>query len=264
MQHKFNRKRTWPLRNATLYSQKYRIQLLQVNGGILKGEYSFISVQLKTLTGRTVACRRSFSFRHIFIEESEEFFGFFQEVEYCLTKIVSGHAGHELLKTIKRYTRNDRYVIILYDKHKNYCSPFLSQQQLDNLGNPDYLTAAGIASRLATRRLLCRGHGASAEVHFCPFYSLKIDQDGYPSKDYSRPEKSYLALAHELLHAMRIMKGSASPAEGDRYDPRSPAGREELRVVGLSSFYGKRLSENSIRREHGEPLRLHYGARYCN
>ncbi|UXN02209.1 type III secretion system effector protein (plasmid) [Xanthomonas hortorum pv. pelargonii] len=45
---------------------------------------------------------------------------------------------------------------------------------------------------------------------------------------------------------------------GDRYDETSEAGKEELRAVGVGKYEYRKTrqpSENSIRQEHGLPIR---------
>lgn len=65
--------------------------------------------------------------------------------------------------------------------------------------------------------------------------------------DGSRP--SFVALAHELVHALYNLKGEAYADASD----------EEYRTVGLAPVANARaVSENKIRAEHGVPLRAAY------
>ncbi len=68
-------------------------------------------------------------------------------------------------------------------------------------------------------------------------------------------------LAHELVHARHILSGSSLADGGDRYNPRTGSGKEELRAAGLDNYrysVTKKPSENSISAEHGLPLRMKY------
>jgi len=57
-------------------------------------------------------------------------------------------------------------------------------------------------------------------------------------------------LVHELIHAMRILKGTYT-------DDTSPEGRanEERRALGVNEFANEGISENAFRREMELPLR---------
>ncbi len=117
------------------------------------------------------------------------------------------------------------------------------------------------ANQLAQKRALgLKGEGSAATIDWNAEQGLVLDENGVPiSAD--DPSKSYLALAHEMIHASRIVKGTFTGGNGDPYDPASAAGKEELRAVGLGEYQNKTPSENSIRQEHNEPLRTAYPIR---
>jgi hypothetical protein len=67
---------------------------------------------------------------------------------------------------------------------------------------------------------------------------------------------TWVALAHELIHALHQLSGTSYKEE-----VRAPGGgvkREEMITTGLGVYKNTRLSENAIRREAGLPLRPHY------
>ncbi len=74
---------------------------------------------------------------------------------------------------------------------------------------------------------------------------------------------SYVALAHELIHALHVISGDVKKV----YDwgngtalSSSGALIEEARTVGLGRFLNTSISENAIRRENKLPLRTYYSA----
>jgi hypothetical protein len=78
----------------------------------------------------------------------------------------------------------------------------------------------------------------------------------------------YIALAHELVHATHRARGvTKSPGNQpnkffdeyrNEFTENSP--EEEARTVGLQLFANERLTENSIRKEHGLNLRVSYAS----
>lgn len=86
--------------------------------------------------------------------------------------------------------------------------------------------------------LACNGTGSPTQV--------KFNQNTIYTPDGSRP--NFIGLAHELVHAMHNIMGDASQDTQD----------EEYRTVGLGTFRNEEICENTIRAEHGVPLRLQY------
>jgi Effector protein len=108
----------------------------------------------------------------------------------------------------------------------------------------------------AATRALARRPIHAATIDWNTDQGLQLNRDGVPTGVGDRT-KAWLALAHEMIHASRITRGTYTGGTGDRNNPSSPAGKEELQAVGLN---GKTPSENSIRAEHDEPLRTAYAA----
>ena len=63
---------------------------------------------------------------------------------------------------------------------------------------------------------------------------------------------NWLVLAHELIHSYHGLSGTKKDGADGGID------NEELYTVGLGRYWNTRISENSIRREHGLALRDRY------
>lgn len=104
----------------------------------------------------------------------------------------------------------------------------------------------------SNRKDIVPGAGTSAVVTFNP---ATPGSDGRPT---------FIALAHELVHAHHYLHGSCYRGLGngmyDLLDPKANTGmmEEEMRTVGFGPYAGEALCENSIRGEHGVPLRRSY------
>jgi hypothetical protein len=66
---------------------------------------------------------------------------------------------------------------------------------------------------------------------------------------------AYIALAHELIHALHGLSGDL--LEEYSWETQG-ALREEARTVGIGPYCQQRISENAIRKERGLPLRQYY------
>lgn len=116
----------------------------------------------------------------------------------------------------------------------------------------------------AKKRMWRKGEGTSAMVDWNTSQGLTLDTDGVPLSTCDS-SKAYLGLAHELIHAYRMLKGTFTTDpngdSGDRYRNGTGAAKEERRAVGLDEFANKKPAENSIRRENTEPERTAYALR---
>lgn len=98
------------------------------------------------------------------------------------------------------------------------------------------------------------GKGSKAYVAWDPEW----DDVGLEIADAKRQpwmkRESWVGLAHELVHAWRMVTGRCVfyPALSEDY-------YEEAMTVGLPPYHFCRFTENSIRRENGLPLRTFYG-----
>ncbi|WP_290439099.1 XopG/HopH/AvrPtoH family type III secretion system effector [Xanthomonas oryzae] len=107
-----------------------------------------------------------------------------------------------------------------------------------------------------------KGKGCNAIIEWSPHSNIELNSNGSPLRLGSNPEESFVVLAHELIHAQHILAGTSKAYNGgDRYDETSEAGKEELRAVGVGKYEYRKTrqpSENSIRQEHGLPIRKKY------
>ena len=119
------------------------------------------------------------------------------------------------------------------------------------------------------------GTGMDAIVEFNPNAINKLTlannrgRARYDSKGTGTPPE--IALAHELIHALRIMRGAFNSNSDDtaRHTYTNHAGiettafpmREEAATIGLGDYAHprSRITENRIRKEQGLPLRVKYG-----
>lgn len=103
--------------------------------------------------------------------------------------------------------------------------------------------------------MLFAGKGNSAHVYYDP--SLNYDSI------LRIKTPSYLALAHELIHAYHYMSGSLTcdmtplPKDYKRFSVRFPL-IEEAKTIGAGHYRSTRISENAIRREHNLEERKYY------
>jgi hypothetical protein len=180
------------------------------------------------------------------------------KVERALTLIKSGSSGNQLIDDLKAPATKGKRVTIRAAASNTSARPVLTTAQAHRFQIPDDefdRRNNEKATELAQKRSLRKGEGSAATIDWNTDQGLQL-REGVPI-GVGDPNKAWLALAHEMIHARRITSGTYTGGTSDRYDPSSPAGKEELRAVGLD---GKTPSENSIRAEHGEPLRKAYAA----
>lgn len=93
------------------------------------------------------------------------------------------------------------------------------------------------------------GRGTGSVIH----YGHNLEGKYTRACGLSTP--AFIALAHELVHALHSLSG-------DFLKPYSWADDgaliEEARTVGIGPFAKTRICENTIRKEHGLPLRTYY------
>jgi len=98
------------------------------------------------------------------------------------------------------------------------------------------------------------GEGTSCTVNW---NNEKVKCDG----KYRPP---FIALAHELIHALHDIHGATyRPYSGSLADDSGKA-EEEARTVGLGPHVDEPITENKIRAEHGIALRPSYSGHYFN
>ena len=168
-----------------------------------------------------------------------------QEAENALNKIASRPSGATLLNKLDTLANKGRVTILVG----------ASGTDMKNIARP--VPQAHISTRAKLLRFL-GSNRSDAHVEWNPERALTLDDDGHPTGRERNPDKAYLSLAHELVHAYRIVNGSYTGHDGPGTDPSTPKGKEELRAVGLGEFAKRPFSENTIRAEQGEPLRTSY------
>ncbi len=105
-----------------------------------------------------------------------------------------------------------------------------------------------------------RGAGSPALVCYNPNfnYSTALEQL------ICLATPSFVALAHELVHALHIVNGKVWRPDDSAggFDERKEMETmvEEARTVGCGKYAGRRTTENGIRAEHGLPLRQYCAA----
>jgi hypothetical protein len=109
--------------------------------------------------------------------------------------------------------------------------------ELQEVEGTTFIGEGNLAKRIR-EDLACNGTGTQTQV--------KYNQNTIYTPDGSRP--NFIGLAHELIHAMHNLHGDAS----------ANTQTEEHRTVGIGLFAGEAISENTIRAEHGVPLRIAY------
>lgn len=177
------------------------------------------------------------------------------QTEEALRRIASRPNGNALLQALDAQGKAGKPV-------KIYAAPPDSAMQnaaraVSDIHNPGDNNKRAVAR--ASKGLFGKGAGASVEIDFNPNKSLALNAAGAPTGHTDDPQGAYLSLAHELVHAYRITKGTyTGGGESNGFDPNSRRGKEELRAVGLGKWASKPFSENSIRREHDEPVRQSY------
>ena len=120
------------------------------------------------------------------------------------------------------------------------------------------------------------GIGISADIYINPtnftthMLGLKLSEEGLWESQLEEKPNPMIIVAHELVHAQRIMQGRAIDNKSGVYeeheytyiynnvDKNATANYEELVTVGLIDFGNQPINENSIRAEHGLNIRSVY------
>nr|WP_260630638.1 type III secretion system effector protein [Pseudomonas syringae]UVN17991.1 hypothetical protein pPsy0479b_00033 [Pseudomonas syringae] len=94
-----------------------------------------------------------------------------------------------------------------------------------------------IASNLSRKGTFTKGEGSNAIIGWSPDKaSIRLNQNGSPLHLGMDNVDKITTLAHELVHARHILSGSSLADGGDRYNPRTGSGKEELRAAGLDNY----------------------------
>lgn len=184
---------------------------------------------------------------------------FFEQTEHALMQLRNSPSGNKLLNSLEHQIKSGaKDLLIIYSSAGNAARPQLTKSQLTQHLPNKLAEEVTLAYQLSHKGFFSKGQGTSAVVEFNPNRSLEIAPDGTMAINNNSAEKSHLLLAHELVHANRFLKGTSAGNQGSEEDPSSERGREEMRAIGLGKWKNKSPSENSIRKELGEPLRPSY------
>jgi len=185
----------------------------------------------------------------------------FKLTESALSKLKSKGVGSELINKIEQYSKNGKFVRIdVTFRIGHSAKPVMTSSQMEKYefqSQSDDFKLKG-AFYLSKKPASKKGRqGTGAIINFDPSESLDI-VDGLPYKA-GKYNEAFICLAHELIHAYRFMKGNSLAGHGgDVQDSNSPIRDEENRVVGLGKYQERKITENSIRKEHNLPLRKAY------
>jgi hypothetical protein len=184
--------------------------------------------------------------------------GFVIDVDLDLHKIASLTLGKDLLELFKkRYAGIGKTDALRRPTGICYTSPLLS---LQCLGGP--LAARAQPSHFDLRRRVPRARYGAQPNFSLPapaangwvFYDPTLDAELAYTQAIGIPTPTWVALAHELIHAFHFVSGDSE------FEPTAPLPwlREEARTVGLGPYRNARISENALRAEAGLPRRNSY------
>lgn len=183
---------------------------------------------------------------------------FIHKTKEALNLISSRSIGKDLLSILsKRHqgvgtTRGKVVVIVLG------MGTFNPANGPSSMGKTMAIPMGGTTNRqapIAGTKIRLPGTGANACVQYNPHIEHQY------TRAVSVRTPPFVALAHELIHALHFMSGDiAKPYSWTNGVGNSSCGAilEEARTVGLGRFRNTRISENAIRREQGLTLRTFY------
>ncbi|MFA0923255.1 XopG/HopH/AvrPtoH family type III secretion system effector [Xanthomonas fragariae] len=182
------------------------------------------------------------------------------QVESALEKIAAGSSGNDLLQGLSSISaRKNRKVTIaqIGAEEQPNTRAVLSAREVEEYKPRTFADNKTLAMELARK-----GSGCNAIIEWSPQSHIELNANGSPVRLGSNSEDSFVVLAHELIHAQHLLAGTSKAHNGgNRYNEKSEAGKEELRAVGVGKYEyrkTKQPSENSIRQEHGLPIRKKY------
>jgi len=188
--------------------------------------------------------------------------------ENTLANLKSTTVGRNLLSEITRHSQNGREVKIFVSEHaRSSTFPILTHDQMNKLNlhsDQPHEVLINAARPLALKKgRFVKGEGTRATVYWNPHenpsttplmhHVAQTSALTLVGSDSGRTRVVGLVeanLVHELIHAMRIVKGTYT-------DDTSSEGRanEERRALGVNEYANEGISENAFRREMELPLR---------
>jgi len=133
---------------------------------------------------------------------------------------------------------------------KTFAGPDLNFSQPEDLILAQMATNCRRTGKVSGHDMAMAGQALPAFVSFNPF----ITYDVFSQANLGVPTPAFVALAHELVHALHTLSGDRIKNDNDDKETMI----EEARTVGAGKYANTRISENAIRRENNVPLRLFY------
>ncbi|CTP91498.1 putative type III effector protein [Xanthomonas translucens pv. poae] len=190
------------------------------------------------------------------------------EVTTHLDNLGSQPSGNQLLDELTALSNQRSHKLTIREKPLSrrgpMAEPVLSGHQLQR--HPDLESYEEIREVAGSHYALEKDNrpnvGSSVVVSWSAHQtSMGLDRDGYPTCPTASNNDKVSLLAHELVHAKHMMAGTWKGSYEDRNDASTASGQEELRAVGMGRYAYSLTgapSENSVRAEHGLPLRHSY------
>ncbi|RLM27797.1 hypothetical protein BIY29_01555 [Brenneria alni] len=192
---------------------------------------------------------------------------FENDVVESLNKIKSGSTGQQLLQKIADNSTSEKHVTIseVRDGQAPVARPRLTLSQMSRLGNnPTQREFDSMLIRESTGSTCINKRGTASEILWSKnSVEPNVNSSGVPVRG-TNPDNAFTVLAHELIHARHYLAGTSK--YGGSVTPNASSastksGKEELRAVGLGKYKHENTgepTENSIRGEHGLPLKTRY------
>ncbi len=241
----------------------------------IRDQGTVLLLQRQVKTARTLPRPTAWSPTYPHIEIAQDPFcgdfvvpdDFYTTVSADLNQLISKANGRQLLKDLSdACTRKNKEVVIQYNAGLGgtQCAPVnvaitsdfrrdLSEKQLikELMTNPG-LKATGFSINEG-RKTFTEGGGANAVIKFNPADpGPKGDCHGDDARD------SFIALAHELVHAYHFVCGTCRRQPTGSTNGDFGLAEEEMRTIGCKGYDGEIPSENWIRAEWNLPMRYKY------
>ena len=179
----------------------------------------------------------------------------YEATEYAIEKIRSGRNGSCILNALTSEMTPNNALTIMVDVNSNSEAGgelTLSQSKRYglNLGDDGYIDKV--------KHLVKNNIPIKPVIYYNPINAVVSDRHNksYLIRD---EERAFISLAHELIHAFHLMKGTSKSEGIDRtHDVTSTQIEEEERAVGIGKYQGALFSENGVREDHGIRLRASY------
>jgi hypothetical protein len=197
---------------------------------------------------------------HAYLDHNREAKSNTDKLKNSLDQIGGTRSGGKLLDELKECGKKGKTITVRTVTQGNFAFPILSKEQANERGLTDNESQAAIviATSMASYKGKTAGQGANAVV----LWSTNHEQDMHHiclTKETGDSRMTTAALANQLIHADRIMKGKHSAGDPSN----SPASmRQQLKAIGLERAGNplkKPPTENAIRKELGIPARSSYG-----